>query len=615
MESHTDRHGGRRSTTLESLRAMLRRPAVERLVGALTDGAGAVLVAELSDKLPVVAINGQPIACVAAAQGAEHVAALLAELTAAEHPKTNDDDHLAHFAALAEEIASLEDCALIRDAVEERGKRLFGGGLVEVCVADHGAETLPGDGSERTLIHPVSGNSTACIQRIGLNGRTLGEIRYTTLDSRCVSEREAHMLTTLAAQAAGPLENARQHAKLSSIMETIEELNLYEDVDTVLDALLLHARRLAGADAGSIYLVEEGALRFSYVHNDTLFGSDIRTDKGKAAVYRDDRVAMDESSIVGYVAATGQTLVIDDAYALPPDSPFAFNIAFDHKSGYRTKSILTIPLKSFGGDLLGVMQIINARDDDGRVTPFGRESMTYIPLFANKCTVILERSMMTRERILRLMKLAELRDPKETGAHVQRVGAYAAEIYRAWAERRKVPSQERKRYGDLIRVAAMLHDVGKVGIADAILKKPGRLDDDEFEAMKMHPIFGAQVFQGASPALDRMCFDIALHHHERYDGAGYPGRIPDVMRAAAPRGEPLAGEDIPLAARIGALADVYDALCSKRVYKDAWPEERVLGILEEQKGAQFDPELVDCFLSIQEVVQAIRMKYQDDMEH
>lgn len=406
--------------------------------------------------------------------------------------------------------------------------------------------------------------------------------------------------------------DARRHAFLNTIMATIEELNRYEDVDTVLDALLWHARNLARADAGSIYLVEDGTLRFRYVHNDTLFGEGMQTGEGKAAVYRSHTLAMDETSIVGYVASTGRTLAIDDAYALPPESPFSFNKSFDHKTGYATKSILTIPLKSFSGELLGVMQIINARNAEGRFAPFDRESMTYIPLFANKCTVILERSMMTRERILRMIKLAELRDPKETGSHVQRVGSYAAEIYRSWAEFRGVRPEERKRYGDLIRIAAMLHDVGKVGIADAILKKPGKLTEDEYEAMKMHPIYGAQVFCDAAPALDQMCYDIALHHHERYDGAGYPGRIGDVMRPVGPRGAPLAGEDIPLSARIVALADVYDALCSSRVYKEAWSDDEVLALIMAEKGAQFDPELVDSFLRIQDVVYAIRLKFRDD---
>ncbi len=385
-----------------------------------------------------------------------------------------------------------------------------------------------------------------------------------------------------------------------------EELAELRDVDAILDRILLQARSVARADAGSIFLVEGDGLRFSYVHNDTLF------DEGhpREALYADLKVPIDERSIVGYAAKTRSPLAIDDAYALPEGLPYRFNRSFDDESGYRTKSILAIPLRTAAGSLVGVMQIINARDETGAVAPFDRLSRGVVPLLATNAAVAIERGIMTRELVLRMMRMAELRDPTETGAHVQRVGAYSAEIYKRWALTRlrvrgtllpgdgvpeEPPEKEILRVSDRIRLAAMLHDVGKVAIPDAILKKPGKLTDEEREEMQQHTVHGARLFEHPTSDLDAMCRDVAAGHHEQWAGAGYPRR--------------RAGEGIPLPARIVALADVYDALVSRRCYKDGWPEEKVLGILAEESGRQFDPELVEAFVGIHDVILAIRNRY------
>jgi len=393
-----------------------------------------------------------------------------------------------------------------------------------------------------------------------------------------------------------------------AILETSEEVNQLKDVDTILDKILFESRRFSGADAGSIFLVEDDRLIFSYVQNDTLF----KQETANAALYQNFGIPISEQSIVGYVAKTRQSLAIDDAYELDVTLPFSFNKSFDEKSGFRTTSMLTIPLIAQESRLVGVMQLINAKNDMGRVVPFSREARTYIPLFCNNASVAIERGIMNRELILRMMQMAELRDPSETGAHVQRVGAYCAEIYGTWAARRNHSAKDIKRVRDNLRLAAMLHDVGKVGISDTILKKPAKLTDEEFDIMKWHTVYGARLFRNQTSELDHMAMEIALCHHEKWKGKGYPS-IPE-KDVWAGDGIPLGvmprnGEDIPLSARICAVADVYDALASPRSYKEPFPDEKSLGILESDAGTHFDPEIVEIFFEIFDVIKAIRDKW------
>lgn len=396
--------------------------------------------------------------------------------------------------------------------------------------------------------------------------------------------------------------------KIMGILRVTEELNRLKDVDAILDKILLESRKLANADAGSIFLVEEGGLRFAYVQNDTLF----KGDASNAAAYADFTVPINERSIVGYAALTGKQLAIDDAYALPPETPYSFNQDFDRRSGYRTRSILTIPVKTLEDKLVGVVQLINAKDENGGHTAFGEDAKAYAPLLANSASLTIERGMMNRELILRMVKTAELRDPEETGAHVQRVGAYSAEIYRTWATAKGLEGKAIRTGVDTIRLAAMLHDVGKVGVPDAIIKKPGRLTDEERAVMQWHTVFGARLFLNTSSELDRMSREIALNHHEKWAGGGYPGRIPDLMASQVSMGTPKQGEEIPIAARIVSLADVFDALTSRRSYKEPWPDDKVLAMIQEESGRQFDPDVVAAFLSIFEVVKAIRAKYKEE---
>ncbi len=407
---------------------------------------------------------------------------------------------------------------------------------------------------------------------------------------------------------AGPAEDIIAcEDKLTSLLSVTEDLIHVNDLDTLLDKLLYEARRSTGADAGTVFLVKGGRLRFAYVHNDSLFKDRAQTKY----YYVDLEIPIDDSSLAGYVANNGRSLAIDDVYDIPAEAPYRFNRDFDRSSGYRTRSVLTVPMHTGNGKVVGVLQLINAQDAGGRVIPFSERHLALVNFFANNAAIAVERAMMTRELILRMIKMAELRDPRETGAHVNRVGAYAAEIYEAWAVKQGVRGDERHKTRDLLRVAAMLHDVGKVAISDTILKKPGRLDEAEFHTIKFHTIYGARLFGETTSELDQLSREIALGHHERFDGTGYPGHIDDIFDPQVTLGPGKRGEEIPLVARITALADVFDALISRRVYKDPWPEEKVLATIRHDSGSHFDPQVVDAFLEIYPVIKTIRQRYPD----
>ncbi|HOO70802.1 MAG TPA: HD domain-containing protein [Spirochaetota bacterium] len=401
--------------------------------------------------------------------------------------------------------------------------------------------------------------------------------------------------------------------KLNEILRLSSELNTIQDLDILLEKILFEARSFVNADAGSIQITEGNNLIFSHVQTDSL---QRKLPPGQKLIYTTFKIDINRSSISGYVACTGEALSIKDAYRISPDAPYKFNSSYDEKSGYKTQSMLAIPLITNRKEILGVMQIINKLDASGRVIPFDKDDELYALHFANTASMILQRAQMTRALILRMISMAELRDPKETGAHVNRVASYAVELYEKWAHNHALPRQEIDKKRDILRMAAMLHDVGKVAISDLILKKPSRLTGDEFEIMKTHTIQGANLFKQQHSEFDDISIIVALRHHENWDGTGYPGHI-DIKtgeileKDANGRPLPFRGDEIPIFGRIVALADVYDALSSRRVYKSAWDEKDVLDEIKAQSGKKFDPEIVDIFFDSLDMMRSIAARYPD----
>lgn len=195
------------------------------------------------------------------------------------------------------------------------------------------------------------------------------------------------------------------------------------------------------------------------------------------------------------------------------------------------------------------------------------------------------------EIAIKLVSLTSLRD-EETGAHVRRIGLYAAVMAKALGWN---PEQI-----DTIRVAAPMHDIGKIGIPDRILRKTGVLNDEEFNVMKKHTEIGASMLRGTKIPVLKMAADIALNHHERWDGTGYP--------------QGLVGETIPISARITTIVDIYDALVHERVYKKAIPEDEALGLMQEMAGRHLDPHLMKMFLSLLPAMRRIRLEVTEESE-
>ena len=199
------------------------------------------------------------------------------------------------------------------------------------------------------------------------------------------------------------------------------ELNQVNDLDILMERILTEARRFVNADAGSIYIRHDDSLHFSYTQNDTLQKKLAADEK---LIYSVFTIPINEESIAGYVASTGKPLNIPDVYEIDPDKPYLFSKKFDEVSKYRTHSMLTIPLADMKGKVLGVLQVINAQDSENRVIPFSETDEKMMAHFASTAAVALARAQMTRAIILRMIRMAEMRDPKETGAHVNRVAGY-----------------------------------------------------------------------------------------------------------------------------------------------------------------------------------------------
>lgn len=409
---------------------------------------------------------------------------------------------------------------------------------------------------------------------------------------------------------------AGERTDLQSIIKIDSELNQIQDLDLLLERILLEARRVVHADAGSIYVKETDRLVIKYAQNDT---KQKELPPGQKLIYSVFSVPINEKTISGYAALTGHIVNVPDVYQIPTDAPYSYNTTFDRISSYKTTSNLAVPLKTADKRLLGVIQVINSRDSTGASVPFGKEDELLISHFAANATVALQRAYMTRAMILRMIKMSELRDPKETGAHVNRVAGYAVEIYDRWAYRHSVSDAERDKTRDILKIAAMLHDVGKVAISDLILKKPAKFTPEEYEIMKAHTFFGARLFDDPQSPLDSVSADVALTHHENWDGTGYPGWINPMTGEAVKKnddGKALGrkGEEIPLGGRIVAIADVFDALSCRRVYKKAWAEQDVYDEIRGLSGIKFDPELVDIFFEILPSIKQIRELYPEQGE-
>ena len=368
-------------------------------------------------------------------------------------------------------------------------------------------------------------------------------------------------------------------------------LSSEHNLDNLLNRIVREARSLTHAEGGSLYLRKGDRIQFAVCQNDY-----IDQTVTPAAPFSSVEFALDSSSIAGYVMLSGQPLNLEDAYCLPADAPYNFNKDFDRLADYTTQSVLTVPLRRGMNEVVGALQLINYHPNgQAHPLPFPEFTVRLAESLASQATVAYSNVCLAEDlksahydTIFRLSLAAEYRD-KETSNHLKRMSHYSRII----AKYLGLSESEQ----ELIYYASPMHDIGKIGISDSILLKPGRFTPEERKVMEQHTTIGAEILANSDSLLLQKSAAIALSHHEKYDGSGYPYG--------------LQGERIPLEGRIVALADVFDALSSKRVYKEAWSLDEVYKLVEESNGTHFDPQVVTALYAGQDEILDIYYKYRD----
>lgn len=283
---------------------------------------------------------------------------------------------------------------------------------------------------------------------------------------------------------------------------------------------------------------------------------------------REIRIPIDKG-IAGYVARTGEVYVTENPY----ESPYFYG-EVDKKSGFITRNILAVPIFNSKREVIGVYQAIN------KDSPFSDEDIRALELIAEFAGTALEAKMLEeklkqihKKALIKLSKIAEYKD-RESPNHLTRVGLMASVL----GKQLGVDEDS----CELLQLASMMHDIGKVGVPDYILSKTDRLDPDEWEIMKRHPIIGFEILQDSESELLQMAAQIALEHHERWDGKGYPFGKKE--------------KEISLWARIVSVVDTFDTLISfGESAEQRWSIEEAVAYINSMSGKAFDPEVVEAF--------------------
>ena len=347
------------------------------------------------------------------------------------------------------------------------------------------------------------------------------------------------------------IEDRKKIKRLEHLMEITKFVNSTLNLETLLDRMLEIFTNVLNAEAGSILLLDE--------EKDELFFA-AATGEKKDSI-KNIRVPIGEG-VVGWVAREDKPVLIADAQ----NDPRFFKQA-DQKTKFKTKTIVAVPLKT-KEKLIGVVEILNKKDG-----LFNEEDLNLLEALSNQAAVAIENAKLyenLKTLFLNTVKsLAAAIETKDiyTRGHSERVTQYSLII----ARKLGMDSSEIEK----LRLAALLHDIGKIGIDESILRKPAKLSPSEFEEIKKHPIYAANILE-TIPQLHEI-IPVIKHHHERFDGNGYP--------------DGLKGEKIPYSARIIAIADTFDAMSSDRPYRKALPVQVCLQEILNCSGTQFDPNI------------------------
>lgn len=302
------------------------------------------------------------------------------------------------------------------------------------------------------------------------------------------------------------------------------------------------------------------------------------------------------AGLAGHAVTTGVPIFVDDAYTNEEYQQVLIQGALktDQQTGYRTKALMVIPFRNNEGEIMGCYQAVNKLTVE---QVFSVKDMEYLTLAASYSGKSLESAMLTneieetqKEIIFTMGEIGESRS-KETGNHVKRVAEYSYLIALGLGMSRDE--------ADVLKMASPMHDIGKVAIPDAVLKKPGKLTDEEFKIMQSHTEIGYNLLKNSTRHILKTAAIVAHQHHEKWNGKGYP--------------QGLAGDHIHIYGRITAIADVFDALGSDRVYKKAWELDRILNLFKEESGQHFDPKVVDVFMEQLPKILEVRDQYNDEI--
>ena len=351
-------------------------------------------------------------------------------------------------------------------------------------------------------------------------------------------------------------------------MTKIQPLREYEEI---LMELANMGRHLAKADRCTVWVVDEAKKE---LWTKVAHGIDtIHIPMG--------------SGIVGKAIVKKEQMIINDVHANQ-----YFNRDVDKKTGYETHNMMVIPMFNSHNDIIGAFQVVNKLEGD-----FDEKDIKYLMLAASysaetlDAAILAEENSQTQKEMIFLMSEAVEKRSKETGNHIKRVAAYSRVLARAYG------LSEEETY--ILEFASPMHDIGKIGIPDAILNKPGKLTQDEFKIMKEHSQLGYEILNTSPRGVLKAAATVAFEHHEKWDGSGYP--------------KGLKGEEIHIYGRITAVADVFDALGSDRCYKKAWLLEDTLALFKDQRAKHFDPRLVDLLFENLDDIIYIRDKYKDEV--
>lgn len=351
--------------------------------------------------------------------------------------------------------------------------------------------------------------------------------------------------------------------KLNLLTEFGREISHHSNLESLLTLITEQIQKIIGVKRCFIFIKDESKKEFWS-----------KTASGKGLKYSEIHLPLNGNHIACAVAKSGHTINLADAY-----SDERFSKELDIITGFKTTSLLAVPLKNKEGRVIGVFQLNNKVDN----TPFNSRDEGLLKLLATLAsgnieiaTLYEEVKLANLETIYRLAVAAEYRDQYDTRTHLEHISFICELLAQGLGFSRNEVEN--------IKNASLLHDIGKVAIPDHILLKPGKLTPKEYEIMKQHTKYSERILKGAKSKILETAYKMSIAHHEKWDGSGYP--------------KGLSKEEIPLEARILAVADVFDALCMKRVYKKAWPPKKAYDYILSKADIDFDRKVVDVFKKV-----------------